>query len=140
MISYKTYIKNLIDKDHYIYKITGPEDYLDLETGEWFCKSYIGSTINISTKLDNLVQEMKEGKTMANGRPRPIVSAIKKFGVKNFELEVLEVVTGFEKARKREKYYIKKYNTLARYKRGYNISEGGDIPFEPEREKNWDAV
>ena len=52
-------------------------------------------------------------------------NAIKKYGIQNFKKEILENCNTIEDLNKREKYWIKQYNTLNK-QIGYNISLGGD--------------
>jgi group I intron endonuclease len=52
-------------------------------------------------------------------------NAIKKYGIQNFKKEILENCNTIKDLNEREKYWIKKYNTLDK-QIGYNISLGGD--------------
>ena len=83
-------------------------------------KVYIG--------LSNNIQRRKhEHQSLANrGDKMYIHQAIKKYGIENFDFEVIEV---FEKEDRvlmgeREQYWIEYYNS---YKSGYNETPGGDI-------------
>ena len=52
-----------------------------------------------------------------------IKRAIKKYGKENFKKEILEICTTKQEMDEKEKFWIKKLNSI---KNGYNISEGGD--------------
>jgi group I intron endonuclease len=54
-----------------------------------------------------------------------IKAAIKKYGLENFEKEVLEKVNNLQELNKREIYWIAEYNSTNK-KIGYNIGKGGD--------------
>ena len=85
-------------------------------------KSYLGISNNIKRR-------MKEhfGTDMKRHPELPISRAIKKYGIKNIKIEVLEEIKCEERLfmREREKYWIKHYNSLV-HNNGYNLSEGGD--------------
>lgn len=52
-----------------------------------------------------------------------IKRAIKKYGIENFEKEILQECNSQEELNEAEKYWIKHFNSLS--PNGYNISEGG---------------
>lgn len=54
---------------------------------------------------------------------QPIHQAIRKYGIENFNITVLEENISDEDIDEKEKYYIKYYNTIA--PNGYNLTEGG---------------
>ena len=57
------------------------------------------------------------------------MAAINKYGSKNFNIKILEIVEGIKKAYKREKHYIKKLRTFASGpipRLGYNCTLGGE--------------
>lgn len=76
-------------------------------------KSYIGQSINIE-------QRWKEHKY--KDRPSLIHQAIVKYGVDNFNFEILEECEQ-NLLNKKEKYYISFFNTIA--PNGYNVEDGG---------------
>lgn len=56
---------------------------------------------------------------------KPLPSAIRKYGINNFKLEVIDVADTVEELNEKEMYYIEKYNSLVSGN-GYNIREGGN--------------
>lgn len=81
-------------------------------------KVYIGQSNNVHRRFLDHVRGKKN-------EPSIIHNAIEKYGVKNFEIEVIE--KDIENYNEREKYWIDYYNSTNR-KFGYNISEGGENP------------
>lgn len=59
-----------------------------------------------------------------NGKCPAITSAIKKYGVENFTIEVIDTATSLEELNEKERQWIEKLNTLA--PNGYNLRTGGD--------------
>ena len=90
----------------YIYKITNKN------TG----KMYIGQTIQD-------LQERWRGHRSSKSNCRYLKSAIKKYGIYNFEFKLICVCFDNDMD-KFENDYIKKYNTLV--PNGYNLREGGN--------------
>lgn len=82
---------------------------------------YIGQTVNLQnrhykhTKIDPWDPTLVEYNY-------PLSKGIRKYGVQEYELLVLEEVNNIENLNEREIYYIKKYNT---YYDGYNQTIGG---------------
>ncbi len=64
-----------------------------------------------------------------NGAASLLYEAIKEFGVENFTLHTVFEGT-YKQALKKEKYYIKKFNTIT--PNGYNKSSGGEAMLLPE--------
>jgi group I intron endonuclease len=94
----------------YIYKITNLINK----------KVYIGQTVQETVeKRWNLHKHLAK----RNKGCTALKKAFNKYGVDNFKFEVL-IICFDEDCIIYEKYYIKKYNSLA--PSGYNISEGGD--------------
>lgn len=75
-------------------------------------KIYIGETIDIERRFK---EHCRKNNNSLLGK------AIKEFGKENFSLEIIEYCEDFSE---KEKYYIKKFNTL--FPNGYNVAEGGD--------------
>lgn len=57
------------------------------------------------------------------GSGKRLKLAIKKYGIKNFKKETLEVCNTLDLLNEREKFWIKELNAISE---GYNISLGGD--------------
>lgn len=53
-------------------------------------------------------------------------NALRKYGIENFKLEVIESNIPQELAEERERYYIKAYDSYYPSKKGYNMTEGGN--------------
>lgn len=94
--------------EKYIYKITNKINN----------KCYIGQTTDY-------VRRFREHKNMGSGfeENKVLYKAFKKYGIENFEFEVIEDKT--PDYNEREKYWIKYYDS---YNNGYNETLGGDEP------------
>jgi len=96
-------------------------------------KAYIGKT-SLSME-ERLKQHLDETKDTNNNRL--FVKALKKYGVENFESEILE--NDCIDTNEREKFFIKKYKTHFVNGYGYNMTDGGDggdvISNHPNREE-----
>lgn len=86
-------------------------------------KHYIGQTIQ-----SLIARSGSDGKYYKGSKK--FYEAILKYGFKNFKIDILEECL-IEELNEKEKYYIKKYNSL--FPNGYNISEGGDAIFKDSR-------
>lgn len=98
----------------FIYKYTSPSG-----------KSYIGQTCRSLKERAG-----KDGNDYANCSI--FFSAIKKYGFKNFKVEVLEE-TDLTNIDEREEYYIKFFNTLQ--PNGYNIQKGGKCNYSLRKKR-----
>ena len=79
-------------------------------------KIYIGQT---KTNINQRVYEhLKIG-----GSPL-FHKALKKYGVKSFELSIIDISDSIQELKEKEKYWIKFYNCKA--PNGYNLTDGGD--------------
>ena len=77
-------------------------------------KIYIGQT---TRTLEERIAEHKR-------KRNPLISkAIKKYGIENFSIEIIDKASTINKLNEKEFYYIKKYNSIA--PNGYNQCEGG---------------
>lgn len=84
-------------------------------------KQYVGKTMHT---IDKRFQEHCRDSRKARCKNRPIYNAIKKYGIENFKIEVLEYVENNYILEEKEIYWIKKLDTYG--KNGYNASKGGD--------------
>ena len=80
-------------------------------------KAYIGKTNDCIFK--RFSEHISES-TRERSKDRPIYRAIKKYGIQNFSLELLEIT---DKPEEREIFWISHFNT---YRSGYNATKGGD--------------
>ena len=78
-------------------------------------KIYIGQTQR------TLEERMKEHRR--NSRKSYVDRAIKKYGIENFSVEIVEECETFEKLNEREIFWIEKLN--CKFPNGYNLSDGG---------------
>ena len=95
-------------------------------------KHYIGltsRTLKIRKK-----EHIKEAKN--NTKFSIFHKALIKHGIENFTWEVIEECNT-NKLEKREIYYIKKYNSYAPNKNGYNLTEGGLCKFGASGDNHW---
>ena len=84
-------------------------------------KKYIGQTNNFERrKKEHINQSIY--RTNGNYTQYPIHKAIRKYGIDNFMIEILET-TDHEHVDERERYWINEYNTVV--PNGYNICGGG---------------
>ena len=91
----------------YIYKITNNINQ----------KVYIGKTIRpINERFKEHCKDYKK----RDLEKRPLYSAMKKYGIENFSIELVEETDNPEE---REKYWIEYYGS---FKNGYNATLGGD--------------
>ena len=77
-------------------------------------KIYIGQT---TRTLEERIAEHKR-------KRNPLISkAIKKYGIENFSIEIIDKASAINELNEKEFYYIKKYNSIS--PNGYNQCEGG---------------
>lgn len=91
----------------YIYKITN-----DING-----KIYIGKTYN---SIEKRFKEHCKDRLRRKYEQRPLYSAMNKYGIEHFHIELLEETDNPEE---REKYWIESYGS---FKKGYNATTGGD--------------
>lgn len=87
-------------------------------------KKYIGITKNKLAKRHR--EHLYDSK---NNRDNcPFHNAIRKYGIENFELEILRICKTEKELKESEMYFINKYNTFIHYEnsKGYNATLGGD--------------
>ena len=62
----------------------------------------------------------------SKGYNNPIHKGVRKYGIENFEVCILEKdLNDYDEMDEKEIYYIKFYDTLANKGKGYNIASGG---------------
>lgn len=86
-------------------------------------KIYIGITNQGSG-----VRYYKHWSDARKGDPCPIHKAMAKYGKENFTLEIIDFADTYDELKEKEKFYIKKFNSMDR-SIGYNLTEGGDGTF-----------
>ena len=91
----------------YIYKITNIINH----------KAYVGKT---ESSIEKRFQEHCADAFRAGKKKRPLYSAMRKYGVENFSIELIEETDNPEE---REIFWIEQLQT---YKNGYNATRGGD--------------
>ena len=79
-------------------------------------KIYIGITHDVKSRWLSHIRCKKK---------YPLYEDMRKYGVNNFHIEILEEIQNREEAKEKEIEYIKKYKTLY-YQFGYNLSTGGE--------------
>lgn len=87
-------------------------------------KKYVGQAKDFNQRHKQHIKESKNKKGKEYNYP--FNASIRKYGIKNFKILIL--YTGAESQEELnyfEKFYIKYYNSLAKNKNGYNISDGG---------------
>lgn len=95
----------------FIYKITNSKNG----------KLYIGQT---STTLERRFRQHQVAAFTLNLK-YPLYRAMRKYGIDNFTIELVEEVT-IELLNEREQYYIKQYESFAPLGKGYNATRGGE--------------
>lgn len=88
-------------------------------------KRYVGQTADF---LKRYKEHINDSYNMNNkcGYNLPFHCAIRKYGIENFEIEILkENLKDYEEMDYWEKYYIKEFDLLAKNGKGYNLSDGG---------------
>ena len=88
-------------------------------------KLYVGQAINFVRRT----REHKYGTYNENskhGYNTPFHNAIRKYGIENFEICILEYnLNGYDEMNEKEIFYIEYYDTLANKRKGYNVASGG---------------
>jgi len=88
---------------------------------------YIYKTTNLingKIYIGQSTKSIKETKNyLGSGQPY-FINALKKYGKENFKKEILEVCNSLEELNKKEKFWIKEFNSL-NSNIGYNLQNGG---------------
>ena len=82
-------------------------------------KCYVGQTIHLEQRLSHHIKGYRD----KYGKMQIIDKAIKKYGIENFDISILEEVNDCEQLDYLEKYWIKKLN--CQIPNGYNVADGG---------------
>lgn len=102
---------------HYIYCYTNKTNN----------KKYIGQTNNLERRKKQHIQDsIHQHKGHEVAYNQPIHTAIRKYGINNFNIEILEIIDtdDWDDVNKLEMKYIQINNTLA--PNGYNLTSGGE--------------
>ena len=89
-------------------------------------KQYIGQTNNLERRKKQHIQDsIHQHSGREKAYEQPIHCAIRKYGINNFNIEVLKIIDtqDWNEVNKIESEYIKKYNTLS--PNGYNLKAEG---------------
>ncbi len=84
-------------------------------------KVYIGKTLYTIER--RWLQHLTNAKTREDLSHLPLYAAIRKYGIKNFQISEVEQINDYNKLSEREIYWITYYNS---YNNGYNATRGGD--------------
>lgn len=85
-------------------------------------KEYIGQTNNLKRRMKQHLQDSYHN--YDNNRYNQVIhQAIRKYGIENFQISILEDEISDETIDEKEKCYIKKHNSIL--PNGYNMTEGG---------------
>ena len=87
-------------------------------------KKYVGQAVDFNRRFyTHLNSSYNENRRTYNV---PFHCAIRKYGIENFEIEILEENLKEEELGYYEQYYIYELNTLCKNGKGYNIALGGN--------------
>lgn len=87
-------------------------------------KVYIGQTLNLKERWSQHKTAAKREYNI-NNKYSILYPAMRKYGIENFYIEILEKDILSKDLNKKEKYWIQKYNSVR--PNGYNILSGGEI-------------
>lgn len=89
-------------------------------------KIYIGLTRN------SLQRRFSQHKYEANhGVDRPLYRAMRKYGIDNFTIEVIDSANDLSTLKQKEQYWIQFYDSYGGHGHGYNATKGGDVRTHP---------
>lgn len=83
---------------------------------------YIGQTNNFEHRKNN---HIKTAQNKWKGYERPLYQAMIKYGIENFEFEIIDTATTYDELNEKEIYYIEYYQSSIDYGKGYNLDLGG---------------
>lgn len=90
-------------------------------------KQYIGQTNNLERRKKQHIQDaIHQHKGHENAYNQPIHQAIRKYGIDNFDIKILQIIDteNWDDVNKLETDYIKRLNTLS--PNGYNLNAQGE--------------
>lgn len=88
-------------------------------------KKYVGQTADFLKRYKEHIND-SYNMNKKYGYNLPFHCAIRKYGIENFEIEILkENLKDYEEMDYWERYYIKEFDLLAKNGKGYNLSDGG---------------
>lgn len=96
-------------------------------------KGYVGITSkSLELRMSNHIRDAFPGRRNSNGTLYALHAAFQKYGEENFSIRELEPNLSLGEARARERFYIRELGTYGggRGRRGYNQTEGGELPDE----------
>ena len=88
-------------------------------------KRYVGQAVNFNRRHNTHISDSYNEKAKYDYNV-PFHRAIRKYGIENFEIKILaENISTQEKMNEYERFFIKRYDTLCKNNKGYNIASGG---------------
>ena len=88
-------------------------------------KKYVGQTADFLKRYKEHIND-SYNMNKKYGYNLPFHCAIRKYGIENFEIEILkENLKDYEEMDYWERYYIKEFDLLVKNGKGYNLSDGG---------------
>ena len=90
-------------------------------------KVYIGQTIQ------KLSKRISSHKYPSGNKYLPIDAAIRKYGIENFSITIIDHANSLDELNEKEKFWIKHYDCIS--PKGYNLEEGGRNSRKPKSQK-----
>lgn len=88
-------------------------------------KRYVGQAVNFNKRHNSHITSSYNEKAKYDYNV-PFHNAIRKYGIENFKINILaEDIPTQEKMNEYEIFFIKRYDTLCKNGKGYNIASGG---------------
>lgn len=117
-----------MDKEHFIKKFT-EEDFMSYFgviykiTNKINSKLYIGQSTNFLTRCR--LHEEVGFNVKSRQYNHPLYKSIRKYGIANFEIEIIDHCSSLDELNEREIYYISTFDTIIDHGKGYNLEYGG---------------